>query len=60
LFQPGASKQELLVAINQSLTKYNNWEEPGFRDTIDQYISRACGTTCSIRLSEEEQRALWK
>lgn len=60
LFKAGANKNELLYALQQQLSKYNNWDEPGFRDTINQYISRQCGTTCSIRLSEDEFSALWK
>lgn len=60
LFKAGANKNELLFAVQQKLSKYNNWDEPGFRDTINQYISRQCGTTCSIRLSEDEFSALWK
>lgn len=60
LFKAGANKNELLFALQQQLSKYNNWDEPGFRDTINQYISRQCGTTCSIRLSEDEFSALWK
>src|SRR5687767_10643679 len=27
---------------------------------FNQYIYRECGTTCSIRLVEDELRALWK
>lgn len=60
LFRPGANKNELLFALRQQLTKYNNWDEPGFRETINQYISRQCGKTCSIRLVDDELRALWK
>lgn len=60
LFKAGANKNELLFALQQQLSKYNNWDEPGFRDTINQYISRQSGTTCSIRLSEDEFSALWK
>ena len=60
LFKAGANRSELLFALQQHLAKYSSWEEPGFRDTITRYISRQCGTICSIRLSEDEQRALWK
>ncbi len=60
LFIPGANKNELLFALRQQLVKYSEWDEPGFRDTLNQYISRQCGTTCSIRLSEDDIRALWK
>lgn len=60
LFNPGANKNEMLFALQQQLSKYHNWDEPGFRDTINQYISRQCGTICSIRLGDDELRALWK
>lgn len=60
LFKAGANRNELLFALQQQLSKYNNWDEPGFRDTINQYISRQCGSTCSIRLGDDELRALWK
>lgn len=60
LFSPRSNKNELLFALQQHLSKYNNWDEPGFRDTINQYISRQCGTICSIRLGDDELRALWK
>lgn len=58
LFVPDVNKNELFFALQQSLQKYNQWDEPGFRDTIDAFISRQCGTICSIRLSEDELRAL--
>lgn len=60
LFKPGANKNELVFALQQNLIKYNNWEEPGFRETIIQFILRESQSKCSIRLGEEDQRALWK
>lgn len=60
LFRRGANRNELLFGLQQQLSKYNNCDEPGFRESINQYISRQCGTLCSIRLSEEEVSALWK
>lgn len=60
LLKSDSNKNELLFALQQHLTKYSSWDEPGFRDTITRYISRQCGTICSISLSEDEQSALWK
>lgn len=60
LFKSDSNKNELLFALQQHLAKYSSWEEPGFRDTITRYISRQCVTICSIRLGDDELRALWK
>jgi len=60
LFIRDANKNELLYALQLKLQKYNQWNEHGFRDTINQYILNECQTKCSIRLSEDDQRALWK
>lgn len=59
LIQRDSNQQELLYAIQQRLIKYNAWEEPGFRDTVNAFILGAFETTCSIRLREHELRALW-
>lgn len=60
LFRREANRNELLFGLQQQLSKYTDCSEPGFREKINQYISRQCGTLCSIRLSEEEVSALWK
>ena len=59
-FKPGLGKNELLYSLQQQLTKYSDWQESGFRETVNQYIREAFHQTCSIRLGEDEVRALWK
>ena len=60
LFRPGTSKNELVFSLQQYLKKYNQWEEPGFRETVNSFILGAFQTICSIRLSEDDLSALWK
>ena len=59
LFNGRHNKNELILALQMKLRKYNDWNEPGFRDTISEFIQSECQTKCSIRLSEDDQRALW-
>lgn len=58
LFTPRANQQELLFAIQLQLKKYHQWDEPGFRNTIQSFILRECAR-CSIRLNEHELRLIW-
>lgn len=58
LFTPRAYKQELLYAIQLQLKLYNQWDDPGFRDTIQQFIVKEC-ERCSILLNEDDLRVLW-
>ncbi len=60
LFVHDANKNELLYSLQLRLSKYNQWNEQGFRDTITQFILSESQRKCSIRLGEEDQRALWK
>lgn len=59
LFNGRENKNELILALQLKLRKYNDWHEPGFRDTLNEFIQSECQTKCSIRLSEDDQRALW-
>jgi len=59
LFEGRSNKNELILALQLHLHKYNQWEEPGFRDTVNEFIIREGQSKCSIRLSEEDQRVLW-
>lgn len=54
------NKNELLGALQNKLKRYNQWDEPGFRDTINGFIVSECQSKCSIRLSEDDQRVLWE
>jgi len=59
LFNGRSNKNELLLALQGKLKKYSNWEEPGFRETLNEFITAESRSKCSIRLSEEDQRVLW-
>jgi len=59
VFMPGITRPELLLVLQLKLKKYSQWEEPGFRDSLNQYIAQSSLTKCSIHLSEEDQRVLW-
>ncbi len=60
LFPNVNNKNELLLALRLRLEKYAQWQEPGFRETIIQFILHECQSKCSIRLSEDDLGALWK
>jgi hypothetical protein len=59
LFINRSNKSELVLALQRKLKKYNEWDEPGFRETLNEFIERESLSKCSIRLSEEDQRVLW-
>jgi hypothetical protein len=59
LFQHGPNKNELLLSLKNKLKKYNQWEEPGFRETINEFILNESQNKCSICLGEQDQRAVW-
>ncbi len=60
VFDGRSNKNELLLALQLKLKKYNEWEEPGFRDTINNFIVMQSQSKCSIRLAEEDKRVLWQ
>lgn len=60
VFTGKENKNELVFALQGQLKKYNQWDEPDFRETINAFIAQESKTTCSIRLSEEDLRAVWK
>lgn len=59
VFKVRSNKNELLLALQGKLKRYNNWDEPGFRETLNEFIAGESLSKCSIRLSEEDQRVLW-
>lgn len=59
LFNYGYHKNELILALQKQLKRYRHRDEPGLRDTINAFIASESLTTCSIRLGEEDQRAVW-
>lgn len=60
VFAGKQNKHELVFALQGQLRKYNQWEEPDFRETINAFIAEESETTCSIHLGEEDLRAVWK
>lgn len=60
LFNGCSNKGELVLTLQLHLKKYNQWDEAGFRDTINDFIASQSESKCSIRLSEEDQRVLWQ
>jgi hypothetical protein len=59
VFNGRTNKNELMMALQKKLEKYTEWDEPGFRETINDFIASESDFKCSIRLGEEDQRALW-
>jgi hypothetical protein len=59
LFNERLNKPELLTAIQSILCKYKDWDEPSFRLPLTDFIVQELASKCSIRLGEEDQRALW-
>lgn len=59
VFAGRTNKNELVLALQLHLKKYNQWDEPGFRETINEFIADQSESICSIRLGEEDQRAVW-
>lgn len=60
LFDGRNNKNELILALQLKLKRYNEWTELGFRETINEFISSQSEAKCSILLSEEDQRVLWQ
>lgn len=59
VFSNKKNKNELILGLQSKLRPYSNWEEPGFRETINQYIADQSESICSIHLSESDLRAVW-
>ncbi len=59
VFDGRQNKNELILALQLKLKRYSQRDEPGFRDTINEFIVYESQSKCSIRLGEEDQRVLW-
>jgi hypothetical protein len=59
LFTYGYHKNELILALQKQLKPHRLRNGKGFRSTINAFIANESLTTCSIRLGEEDQRAVW-
>ena len=60
VFARGTSKPQLLADIRQTIQKFQEWDDAGFRMIISDFVVQEAQSKCSIRLSEDDQRALWK
>jgi hypothetical protein len=58
-FNGRSNKNELMLALQGKLKRYADWDEPGFRETLNEFIAGESLSKCSIRLSVEDQRVLW-
>ena len=59
VFAGRESRNELIHGLQGKLKKYNQWDEPGFREIINAFITAESENKCSIHLSEEDLSALW-
>lgn len=59
LFTPGSSKADIILALQQKLSKYADYTEPGLRDAVNNFIMRECEEICSIHLSKFDMSAVW-
>lgn len=59
LFAGRRNRSELLLSLRQQLVKYRDYEPASFREIINEFISQESERQCSIRLSEEDLRAVW-
>jgi hypothetical protein len=59
LFTDRTTKNELLLSLNSKLKRYAEWEEPGFRKVINEFIAVECEVKCSIHLSERDIAEVW-
>lgn len=53
------NKNELIYALHIILKKCSQWDEPGFREKVNEFILKESEIKCSIRLNEEDLRAVW-
>ena len=53
------NKTELILALQLHLKRYRSIDAPGFREMINAFVVSESLSICSIRLGEEDQRAVW-
>src|SRR5262249_39752058 len=59
LFEGKQNKSELLFALQRCLKPFHDWDEPGFRESINAFIVSVSQNNCGIALSPEELRTVW-
>lgn len=60
VFENRGNRNELVMALQKSLERYRDWDEPGFREALNDYMARESASVCSIHLGEEDFRVIWK
>ena len=60
IFEGRGNKNELILALQIKLRRYSQWNEPGFRETINAFIVEQSQSKCSIRLGEDDLRIVWQ
>ncbi|MEO9020984.1 MAG: hypothetical protein ABI237_14825 [Ginsengibacter sp.] len=53
------NRNELFYALHIILEKYNQWDEPGFREEVNAFIRNESKIKCSIHLNEEDLDTVW-
>ena len=56
VIQRHKNREELIMALQLRLKKYQYWDEPGFRDSINLFILNECQGL----LDENDQHIIWK
>jgi hypothetical protein len=59
VFAGRSNQQELLLALQLILKRYPSPDDPDFRNAINAFIEQESQHQCSIRLREDDLRALW-
>ncbi len=60
VFLNKTNKAELLLALAEKIQSYHEIIEPGFRDALNRFLISEGQIKCSIRLDDDDLRALWK
>lgn len=60
LFLNRMNKSELMLVLKEKLQSYHEITDPGFRGTLNQFLISESLHKCSIRLDDDDLRALWK
>lgn len=60
VFLNKTNKTELMLALEEKIQSYYEIIEPGFRDTLNRFLISESQNKCSIRLDDDDLRALWK
>lgn len=59
LFAGRRNRSELILTLHKQLAQYKGYDDKNFREAINQFISAESERQCSIRLGEDDLRAVW-